>query len=451
MAGSRRSTPRRARSSSVASNVSTASAKQENTTPRKKAASKREASASARATPTPKDKDAGAADVETTPSAASKKENGLRAAQAKALAARPPLPERRNPVLPDADVPVKVQVIRRDGQNIIIGRVKLPTVNGTDHSFLLKRFDTNALAASSMYRLAFPYADGEAERGEMEYLEKRYDAEMANGGLEPARRRPRGRPSKKAAQEHDEAAMAERKLPPGSTGVRLQGTWIPSADALEVAKEYGLTRYAQPLIEAKAEYSDDNGGPVLTPSKNDKVSTPSRSTKRQRRIDEQEVGLDGESPSVTRTRTTRTTQPDGSERIEIEQTETSIESSKGLTEAQIQAELQASKALAQGLRQSADSSSTTRGTKRRAANQAPSANIDVLADDDEDTNNAVVRSIRSGARAARRRPVATATGALGAAGAVGVGALAWISGGNLDMAVSLVQQGLQNAGSWFSF
>lgn len=325
--------------------------------------------------------------------------------------------------------------------------------------FSLKSFDTNALAASSMYRLAFPYADGEAERGEMEYLEKRYDAEMANGGLEPARKRPRGRPSKKAAQEHDEVATAERKLPPGSTGVRLQGTWIPSADALEIAKEYGLTRYARPLIEAKAEYSDDNGGPVLTPSKNDKVSTPSRSTKRQRRVEEHEAVLgDNDSPSVVRTRTTRTTQPDGSEHIDVVQTETSIEPSSqktsGLTDAQIQAEVQASKALAQGLLQSAEgTTSSSRGTKRRAVNQAPSATLDVLADDEEDavSNNAVVRSIRSGARAARRRPVATTTGALGAAGAVGIGALAWISGGNLDIAVSLVQQGLQNAGSWFSF
>lgn len=161
MPGSRRSTPRRARSSSVASNVSTASTKQENTTPRKKtaASAKREASVSGRATPTAtpkketkkKEKDtiaAAVSDVETTPGSKAttttdqqpKKESSLRAAQAKAVAARPPLPERRNPVLPDADVPVKVQVIRRDGQNIIIGRVKLPTVNGTDHSFLLKRY-----------------------------------------------------------------------------------------------------------------------------------------------------------------------------------------------------------------------------------------------------------------------------------------------------------------------
>ncbi len=67
---------------------------------------------------------------------------------------KPPLPVERNPALPNADVPVKLQIIQRESntlsannadavktepKDIVIGRVKLPTVNGAVHGFLLKR------------------------------------------------------------------------------------------------------------------------------------------------------------------------------------------------------------------------------------------------------------------------------------------------------------------------
>ena len=65
------------------------------------------------------------------------------------------LPTRTNPRLSEVKSrQVKLQVIRREDKEIIIGRIKLPTVNGAEHGFLLKRFDTNAIAGSSMFRLA---------------------------------------------------------------------------------------------------------------------------------------------------------------------------------------------------------------------------------------------------------------------------------------------------------
>lgn len=95
MPSSRKSTPRRGRSSSVVSNVSTTSAKQEptsNSTPRRSKAAAAAAKDEGEATP-------------STPKAA-----------AAAAAARPALPSRGNPALPNFDVPVKLQVICRDGK-----------------------------------------------------------------------------------------------------------------------------------------------------------------------------------------------------------------------------------------------------------------------------------------------------------------------------------------------
>ena len=96
MPSSRKSTPRRGRSSSVVSNVSTTSAKQEptsNSTPRRSKAAAAAAKDDGEATP-------------STP----------KAAAAAAAAARPALPSRSNPALPNFDVPVKLQVICRDGK-----------------------------------------------------------------------------------------------------------------------------------------------------------------------------------------------------------------------------------------------------------------------------------------------------------------------------------------------
>lgn len=163
------------------------------------------------------------------------------------------LPTRVNPRL-GAATPrqVKLQVIRREDKEIIIGRIKLPTVNGAEHGFLLKRFDTNAIAGSSMFRLAFPYADAETERAEMAYLEARFDTEVANGGLAHATHGTRSR-AKKAA------------LPPGSTGVRLQGVWIPCDVAAPIAADYGLLEIVQPLLDATAIKIPGDAAPVLNP------------------------------------------------------------------------------------------------------------------------------------------------------------------------------------------
>ena len=303
------------------------------------------------------------------------------------------------------------------------------------------------MAASSMFRLAFPYADGEAEKSEMAYLEKKYDADLANGGRIKAPKRGRGKPSKKTLELEEEAG----KLPEGSSGVKLQGTWIPCADALVVAKEYGLLRFAKPLIEAQATPSE-SGPPILTPSKSDTISAPTSTTKAKRgrpsAAAKAAAAENASSPTVTRTRVTKRVKEDGVEEVTIEETKTTLESAgKNMTNAQIEEQIKESQALAKGIQSSAGPATSTSSRKRRAISQGASAELDLLADDDYESSNAVVRSLRKSGRAVRRRPIVTTAGALSA---VGAGALAWLSGGNLDVATQLVQQGVANLQSLFA-
>jgi hypothetical protein len=314
--------------------------------------------------------------------------------------------------------------------------------SNTTNVTALDRFDTNAIAASSMFRLAFPYADGEAERSEMAYLEKRFDVDVANGGkLKAPIKRKGGRPSKKALEAEEKAG----ELPEGSTGVKLQGTWIPCADALEVAKEYGLAMFAQPLIEAQASQAT-TGEPLLTPSKNSKLSTP-MSSKATKGLAKEESGSQDSfaSPKIVRTRTTKRVKEDGSEEILVEKSETTLEPVNNMTQAQIEAQIKEAKSLAKGI-QAEGVKSSTPSRKRRAVNQAPSADVDPLADEEYESGYAVVRSLRKGGRAVRRRPIITTAGALSA---VGAGTLAWMAGGDLDVATQLVQQGIASLSNWF--
>lgn len=305
-----------------------------------------------------------------------------------------------------------------------------------------------------MFRIAFPYASSAEEKAEMAYLESRYDVERANGGSarvssSPPKRKP-GRPKKQTPEEIETESHGT-----GSTGVRLQGTWIPCADAIHVAAEYGLLRFVKPLVEARAAQSE-SGALLLTPSKHDSVSTPTGATssapssaKRARKVEETQTVTTtaGEaSPTVTRTRTT--TDADGS--VKVEQLAVG---GSALTPEQIEAEIKASQALAAGVQaQAAASGEASSGRKRRATNQRPTADLDPLADDDAEeapAGNAVVRSVRRGAGVVRRRPVATTAGALASAGAIGAGALAWMAGGNLDVAQQIVSQGVASISAWF--
>lgn len=327
-----------------------------------------------------------------------------------------------------------------------------------------------------MFQLAFPYADGAAEAAEMAYLDRNFDTDRANGGLVTKPRTPkRGRPKKNPSPE-DEAD--NKVLPEGSTGVRLQGTWLPCEDAIEIAEEYGLLLYARPLIEAKA-VQMDNGpqlvgtdhvavttsaaakgadSPTATPRKRQRTAvkdeaeseadesasttaSPKAATRGRKSKVAAAAKIEGSSDDVKKTTTTTTTK---------------IQPAAGMTQKEIDEQIKKSKELAKEVQaaKKASSSATTspsaaagRGRKRRASNERPTADLDHFADDS--SVNFVSRQVRRGTRAVRRRPVVSAAGAMGAAAAAGVGALAWFAGGNVDVAQQLLQQGLTHLQGFF--
>ncbi|KAJ1024929.1 hypothetical protein NDA18_004215 [Ustilago nuda] len=441
----RKSTPRRARSSSVASNASTAGPASPTASPRK----------------SKKEKEAAAA-VETA------------AKEIKPDLNRPKLPTSKNPRLREVDqAVVKLQIIKREGHDIIIGRVKLPTVNGQDHAFLLKRFDTNAMAASSMFRLAFPFANSKAEAAEMQFLDAQYDTNRANGGyiLEevkaPETPKKRGRPRKTAETPKKDAASTDtepvsgekqiRVLPEGSTGVRLQGTWIPAEDAMEVAEDYGIAKFALPLIHATAEHAVDGGAPILTSAPvAAQVKTPRKRQRVSAAASSASDASDAHSPRMVQ-KVTRVENVAGTiSKVTVESTletgsSTSDRIPAALSQAEIEAQIAEAKALAAGITGSVTASgkitASRRVQKRRAVNDRPTAELDPLADDEDYAQSGtVVRAFKRGTRIARKRPIATTAGLVAAGGAVGAGALAWISGGNPDLALQTLQNSLQSIG-----
>ncbi|WWD15950.1 hypothetical protein CI109_100374 [Kwoniella shandongensis] len=99
---------------------------------------------------------------------------------------RPRLPEdKRNALLrnlPEDVNIVKFQTIVREGKEIVIGRIKVPTPGSSAHAFILRRYDTNAISLTTMYKCAFPGASEEEEKREMDWVRSSFDTRNTNGG-----------------------------------------------------------------------------------------------------------------------------------------------------------------------------------------------------------------------------------------------------------------------------
>ncbi|KAG0695901.1 hypothetical protein DFH29DRAFT_953493 [Suillus ampliporus] len=131
------------------------------------------------------------------------------------LPPRPELPfKNQNPHIASLDLsklpPVKYQSLDRDGHEVLVGRMKIPTPGG--HAFILRRFDTGAISLTTMFRAAFPTASEADERRETVWVKDTYDLAGNNGSTK-------------------EPAI-----------VRLAGTWVSPDIALlpEFAQTYGL-------------------------------------------------------------------------------------------------------------------------------------------------------------------------------------------------------------------
>ncbi|THH10306.1 hypothetical protein EW145_g1418 [Phellinidium pouzarii] len=113
---------------------------------------------------------------------------------------------------------VKYQVITREGQEIVVGRVKIQTPGG-GHAFVLRRFDTGAVSLTTMFRAAFPSAPDEAEKTESSWVKANFDSYGANGGV-------------------------------GKDILRLAGTWVRPDVAATIAPLYSLDYVISPLVNA---------------------------------------------------------------------------------------------------------------------------------------------------------------------------------------------------------
>ncbi|KAF8573667.1 hypothetical protein K439DRAFT_1642799 [Ramaria rubella] len=156
--------------------------------------------------------------------------------------------------------PVKFQEILREGQTIVVGRLKIATPTHPGHAFILRRYDTGAISLTTMFKAAFPTAPEEHEKAEAAWVRANFDVTGANGSA-------------------------------GTDGVpklRLNGTWIGSAVAQYIAPAYGLDQILTPLIEArpdpKQEYrksskTTPNGSTQVAPASSD-GPTPSAPKRR---------------------------------------------------------------------------------------------------------------------------------------------------------------------------
>ncbi|WWC89998.1 uncharacterized protein L201_004928 [Kwoniella dendrophila CBS 6074] len=136
---------------------------------------------------------------------------------------RPRVPEeRRNPLLTSLSDDVKIvkfQTIVREGKEIVVGRIKVPTPGTTSHAFILRRYDTNAISLTTMYKVAFPGATDEDEKREMDWVKSSFDTRGTNGGR-------------------------------GSEVVRLAGQWVSRHLAIHLAPAYNLSELIASLARA---------------------------------------------------------------------------------------------------------------------------------------------------------------------------------------------------------
>ncbi|GJN87180.1 hypothetical protein Rhopal_000125-T1 [Rhodotorula paludigena] len=153
---------------------------------------------------------------------------------------------------------VKTQTLHlgEDNGTITIARIKCPVPKGVP-GHIIKRFDTDAVSASSLFRAAFPTASADEET-----LEMRWVAVGSRGTYGD---------TAKAGNEEDESK-------------KLSGTWIPSSHASLLAQEYGIERYAVELIQFVEAGTQEDGTPEPpTPSvSNDSPAVRSPRSKRAR-------------------------------------------------------------------------------------------------------------------------------------------------------------------------
>lgn len=88
--------------------------------------------------------------------------------------------------------------------------MKIDTPSSSGHAFILRRYDTGAISATTMFRAAFPAATESEEKGELQFVKDMFDTTGCNG------------------------SSREPHI------TRLAGTWLPPSSAVELAAVYSM-------------------------------------------------------------------------------------------------------------------------------------------------------------------------------------------------------------------
>ncbi|KAF5377334.1 hypothetical protein D9757_008029 [Collybiopsis confluens] len=140
--------------------------------------------------------------------------------------ARPPLPfhcanSNIKHILASGNLPpVKYQILSCQGQDILVGRLKIETSTGSGHAFILRRYDTGAVSLTTMFRAAFPKADEQSEKDEVQWVKETFDLTGNNGSSKD------------------------------TSITRLAGTWVGPELARELGEAYLLGNLISLVVDA---------------------------------------------------------------------------------------------------------------------------------------------------------------------------------------------------------
>ncbi|KAJ3998940.1 hypothetical protein F5050DRAFT_1805455 [Lentinula boryana] len=135
--------------------------------------------------------------------------------------------------------PVKYQILNCQGQDILVGRLKIETATGSGHAFILRRYDTGAVSLTTMFRAAFPKADEQSEKDEVQWVKDNYDLSGNNGSSKD------------------------------TSITRLAGTWVSPELARDLGNSYLLDDLISLVVDAQpdpnANYRRSGKGATTTP------------------------------------------------------------------------------------------------------------------------------------------------------------------------------------------
>ncbi|KAL0954968.1 hypothetical protein HGRIS_003898 [Hohenbuehelia grisea] len=156
-------------------------------------------------------------------------------------------PKIHNIVNSGALPPVKFQILNCQGEDILVGRLKIETPTPTGHAFILRRYDTNAISLTTMFRAAFPTAADEDEKRETAYVKETYNLTGNNGSAKD------------------------------TSIIRLAGTWVSPNDAARLGREYQLGALINSIVTAKPDPTANyrrSGRNNATPEARNSIPTP---------------------------------------------------------------------------------------------------------------------------------------------------------------------------------